>query len=97
MALQEKTQAVRFSDGPGTVLRAGGLRAVIYPNDHRPGHVHVIQADSEAVFYLQCPDGPPELRENFGFSRQALRRIKAILAAHLGHLCQRWRAIHGEP
>jgi hypothetical protein len=58
---------------------------------------HVIQAGKEAVFNLQCPDGPPELRENYGFSLRGLRRIKAILAVHLGHLCQRWRAIHGEP
>ena len=79
------------------MLRAGRLRAVIYPNDHRPGHVHVIQTGREAVFILHCPDGPPELRENYGFSLQALRKIKRILAAHLGHLCQRWRAIHGEP
>lgn len=57
----------------------------------------MIQTGSEAVFNLQCPDGPPELRENYDFSLQALRKIKAILAAHLGHLCQRWRAIHGDP
>ncbi|WHZ20694.1 MAG: hypothetical protein OJF55_002843 [Rhodanobacteraceae bacterium] len=25
-----------------TILRLGGLRVVIYPNDHRPAHVHVI-------------------------------------------------------
>jgi len=25
-----------------TVLRFEGLRVVIYPNDHRPAHVHVI-------------------------------------------------------
>ena len=57
----------------------------------------MIQAGNEAVFNLRCPDGPPELRENYGFSLQALRKIKAILAAQLEHLCQRWSAIHGEP
>jgi hypothetical protein len=25
-----------------TVLRIGGLRVVIYPNDHPPAHVHVL-------------------------------------------------------
>ena len=35
-----------------TVLRIGGLRVVIYPNDHRPAHVHVI-GDGEAVFILR--------------------------------------------
>jgi Domain of unknown function (DUF4160) len=51
------------------VLRFDGLRVVIYPNDHRPAHVHVIGAQGEAVFVLNCPDGPPELRESFGFRR----------------------------
>ncbi|MBA4152583.1 MAG: hypothetical protein C0509_08480, partial [Acinetobacter sp.] len=37
-----------------TVLRWGGLRVAIYPNDHRPAHVHVIGAGREAVFRLCC-------------------------------------------
>jgi hypothetical protein len=40
-----------------TVLRIGGLRVAIYPNDHRPAHVHVV-GDGEAVFLLNRPDGP---------------------------------------
>jgi hypothetical protein len=79
-----------------TVLRLDGLRVVIYPNDHRPAHVHIIGAGSEAVFHLHCPDGPPELRENFGFSRQRLTRIKAQLADALTAACNQWSAIHGE-
>ena len=43
-----------------TVLRLDALRVAIYPNDHRPAHVHVIGAGYEAVFNLHCPDGPPE-------------------------------------
>jgi hypothetical protein len=58
-----------------TVLRIGGLRVVIYPNDHRPAHVHVIGNGCEATFFLNCPDGPPELRENFGFKLAELNRI----------------------
>jgi hypothetical protein len=77
-----------------TVLRANGLRVVIYPNDHLPEHVHVIQAEKEAVFNLNCPGGPPELRENYGFSPQDVRRIRTILAAEVERLCERWRAIH---
>lgn len=41
-----------------TVLRGDGFRVVIYPNDHRPAHVHVIGAEHEAVFNLNCPAGP---------------------------------------
>ena len=59
-----------------TVLRFAGLRAVIYPNDHRPAHVHVIGNDCEAVFNLNCPAGPVELRENYGFSRREIGQIE---------------------
>ncbi|MGO9259223.1 MAG: DUF4160 domain-containing protein [Bryobacteraceae bacterium] len=43
-----------------TVLRFDGLRVVIYPNDHRPAHVHMIGRGHEAVFDLNCPAGPVE-------------------------------------
>jgi hypothetical protein len=78
-----------------TVLRLGGLRVAIYPNDHQPAHVHVIAADREAAFDLHCPDGPPELRENFGFSRRQVTRITADLANHVVALCNAWEDIHG--
>lgn len=80
-----------------TVLRFDGLRVVVYPNDHRPAHVHVIGAGCEAVFDLNCPDGPPDLRENLGFSRRDLTRIAARLNAALADACTRWSLIHGEP
>jgi hypothetical protein len=70
---------------------------VIYPNDHRHAHVHVIGGGCEAVFDLHCPDGPPELRENSGYSRQDLSRIKAALAAALVAACNLWSNIHGQP
>lgn len=80
-----------------TVKRLGGLRVVIYPNDHRPAHVHVIGSDCEAVFSLHCPDGTAELRENFGFSAPDLGGIRAALIADLAYLCDAWRKIHGNP
>jgi hypothetical protein len=68
---------------------------VIYPNDHRPAHVHVMGAEGEAVFILNCPDGPPELRESFGFSRPDVGRIKDAITVELAVLCAEWRTIHG--
>jgi hypothetical protein len=79
-----------------TIFRFGGLRAVIYPNDHRPAHVHVIGAGHEAVFNLHCPNGPPELRENFGFGLPELSRIQAVLAVNLAAACIEWERIHGD-
>lgn len=52
-------------------------------------------AGGEAVFILNCPDGPPELREVYGFSRQDVARMIEDLAAHLVALCEQWRDIHG--
>jgi hypothetical protein len=80
-----------------TVLRFDGLRAVIYPNDHRPAHIHIIGKGCEAVFNLRCPNGPPELRENYGFGLKDLTRIEAALTAHLAEACRQWESIHGDP
>lgn len=60
------------------VLRIDGLRVVIWPNDHRPAHVHVKGAEGEAVFNLHCPGGPPGLRESYGFRLADLNRIKDV-------------------
>ena len=78
-----------------TVFRFDGLRVIIYPNDHRPEHVHVKGASGEAEFVLHCPDGPPALRESFGFYQSQLGRIKDDLAAALATLCAEWRRMRG--
>ncbi len=78
-----------------TVITIFGLRVVIYPNDHRPAHVHVIGNGCAAVFNLHCPKGPPELRVNYGFSQKDLTRIGEALAAELSVLCKAWRQVHG--
>jgi hypothetical protein len=80
-----------------TVDDIDGLRIVVYPNDHRPAHVHVIGSGCEAVFKLNCPQGPPELRENYGFAAGKLSKIKAALASRSSSLCAEWSRIHGKP
>jgi hypothetical protein len=77
-----------------TALRIDGLRVVIYPNDHRPPHVHVLGAGTEAVFILNCPAGPPTLRGSFGFATPELNRIASALAVNLTALCAEWERIH---
>lgn len=79
-----------------TVLRLGGLRVVIYPNDHRPAHVHVKGAEGEAVFILHCPEGPPELRESYGFRLTDLSGMESALNDNLVVLCAQWSKIHGD-
>lgn len=68
---------------------------VIYPNDHRPAHVHVIGKGLEPVFSLNCPAGPVELRENYRFSRRVISRTETELMVHVDELCRSWEEIHG--
>jgi hypothetical protein len=77
-----------------TIVRFEGLRAVIYPNDHSPEHVHVIGADREAVFELHCPQGPVTLRESYAFTTRELRRVIDQLTTVLTDLCIAWESIH---
>ena len=76
-------------------MRFDGLRVVVYPNDHRPAHVHVMGRGCEAVFNLNCSAGPGELRENYEFLSRELKRMLGVLAVNLEHLCQEWEHIHG--
>jgi hypothetical protein len=48
------------------------------------------------VFFLNCPDGPPELRENRGFDARRLGPVVHGLTPGLTELCERWREIHGD-
>ena len=79
-----------------TLHRFDGLRVVVYPNDHRPAHVHVVDG-SEAVFHLNCPNGPVQLRENFGFRSGQIAAIEVELNGRVEALSVGWRVIHGAP
>jgi hypothetical protein len=78
------------------MLSLNGLRVAVYPNDHRPAHMHVIGNGCEAVFNLNCPGGPPKLRENYGFTQKDLTKISDGLAINLAWLCDKWSVIHGD-
>ncbi|HZB89630.1 MAG TPA: DUF4160 domain-containing protein [Terracidiphilus sp.] len=80
-----------------TVLWIGSLRVVVYPNDHRRAHVHVIGQGHEAVFELNRPAGAVALRENYGFNRSDLSRIAKTLQQHMMELLAAWEKIHGTP
>lgn len=79
-----------------TALRFEAYRVVIYTNDHRPAHVHVIGPNGRAIFELHCPEGPPIVRDSW-LKPAELAKIKAILHQHVAELCQAWENIHGEP
>lgn len=78
-----------------TVLRIGAWRVAVYPNDHRPAHVHVMGQGHEAVFTLNDPAGTVSIRENYGFAARDVIRIQGALEENLAALLRAWEGIHG--
>jgi hypothetical protein len=71
------------------------MRVTIYPNDHRPTHVHVIGSGGETVFVLNCPNGPSTIRTSYGFASRTSRAIEDALSHALGRLCEARERFHG--
>ena len=80
---------------PSVLPTLRGWRVVIYPNDHRLPHVHVIGTKEHARFELLCDLRQVELLDNIGFTLTRLKQIESYLLAHITHLCQEWGRIHG--
>ena len=78
-----------------TVARLGNFRVVIYPNDHRPPHVHVFGGGHEAIFILNCPQGPPTLRANYGFDLRRVNDMVDQLHRMIASICDEWGRFHG--
>ena len=83
-----------YEVGMVTVLRAQGLRVVIYLNDHDPAHVHVF-GDGEAKINLLGAGGSPELIWADGMSRGEVRRALRTVTDEQTALLARWEDIHG--
>ena len=76
-----------------TVLRARGLRIVIFKDDHAPARVHVF-GDGEAKINLEGANDAVELAWAVGMSRSEGRRALAIVTTEREFLLARWREIH---
>ena len=74
-----------------TVLRIGGLRVVVYPNDHPPAHVHVLGPGWVVVVDLIGPT----VREVINCNERDARRILPLIVAHQDELTKAWRRFHG--
>jgi histidinol phosphatase-like PHP family hydrolase len=77
-----------------TVHREGGLRVVIFTDDHEPAHVHVF-GDGAAKINLAGADNAPELVSAEGMKRSDIRKAMRIVKAGRDQLLQCWRDIHG--
>ncbi len=77
-----------------TVLRATGLRVIIYVNDHLPAHVHVTGAGAAKINLIGAK-GSPDLVWADGMSRADIRRAMALVTEHRDDLLAQSRKIHG--
>jgi Domain of unknown function (DUF4160) len=77
-----------------TVVRAGALRLVIYPDDHDPPHVHVI-GDGETKIVLG--DSPQSMHVIFSHGAKANEKRRAVAAVREQHslLVRRWSELNG--
>jgi hypothetical protein len=74
-----------------TVLRIGGLRVVVYPNDHAPAHVHVMGPGWVVVVNLAGPN----VREAINCGGPQVRRAMRLIVEHRDELMDAWKRIHG--
>ena len=79
-----------------TILRFRGLRVVIYVNDHRPPHVHIVGPGREARIALGDEREHPWLMTNEGLSRRQVEAALRKVSENRDLLIQRWREIHGD-
>ena len=73
------------------VLRASGLRVVIYRHDHEPPHVHVDRGSSSAKFWIENVS----LARNVGLSAKELGEIQRLVREHRKQLLEAWHEFFG--
>jgi hypothetical protein len=78
------------------VFRTGGIRIVVFSNDHPPPHVHALGPDRTARFKLTGPDGPVEFWDCEGrWTQSQLNELGEEIAARFEDCRTAWSKIHG--
>lgn len=80
-----------------TVLREAGFQIVIFlpPREHEPAHVHVWNADGEAVIELATTTHSQSIRSVWGMRTNDVATAFWIVEEHTDYLLERWREHHG--
>ncbi|KRA55716.1 DUF4160 domain-containing protein [Devosia sp. Root635] len=73
-----------------TLLRAAGMRFVIYTDDHEPAHLHVY-GDGEARINI----AQLAVISNRGMSKRDLTRALNIVLEYQEMFLNKWHDIHG--
>ena len=74
------------------IMRIGSIKFYIYPQDHRPAHVHVIFAGSEAKFEILSG----ECISNHGFSQKSIKGLSREVLINQNELINAWKEFEGE-
>ena len=75
-----------------TALKIGLYRFFFYASDRdEPHHIHVERDDKVAKFWLD----PIRLQNSYGFNRQEINRIQAIIQEHQKQLMEAWNDYFG--
>lgn len=75
-----------FAGDLPTVLRLEGLRAVVYPNDHPPAHIHVLGPGWVVVIDLLRL----QVREAINCGEREIRRAMQLTVEHRDELINAW-------
>lgn len=73
-----------------TVLRAAGMRFVIYTDDHDPAHAHVYGDGEARINILDLT-----VLSNRGMNKRDLSVALAIVQANQSLFIEKWESIHG--
>ncbi len=73
-----------------TVLRAAGMRFVIYTDDHEPAHAHVYGDGEARINILDLT-----ILSNRGMKKRDLRTALTIIQANQRLFIEKWECIHG--
>jgi len=76
------------------IVRARGLRLVIYRDDHEPAHVHVF-GDGETKIALGDSLSTMTVLYSVDANRGEERRAERAVKEHHALLLRRWRELHG--
>jgi hypothetical protein len=82
-----------------TTVRVRGVRFRVYPQDHRPRHVHAFIGRGEVIIDLRA-DGSVALADRADavcrVTRAEVRKVLAAAAGAFDRLVAAWEAMHND-
>lgn len=77
------------------IHRQAGFTFKIWPNDHKPAHVHVYRAGAEVRIDIGSDKVRPSVLSAEGMSAKDGRQALEIVAENQAAFLAQWRKLHG--